>query len=73
MSTTEAVLDGTAAKRRQRWAKLPAWNARDNGDSDEWIKFTLVARELPGDRPIGEIPLAVTIARSSVAAVKNRL
>ena len=73
---TEAVLNGTIAKHRQRWGELLAWNAlaaRDDGDNDEWIKFTLVARELLSDRPIGEIPLAVTIARSSVAAVKNRL
>ena len=73
---TEAVLNSVVAERRKHWAELLAWNAlaaRDDGDTGEWIGFTLVARELLGDRPIREIPLAIAIARNSIAAIDSRL
>ncbi len=73
---TEAVLLGTVSEHRKRWAELLAWNAlaaRDDGDSTEWVDLALVARELLGNRPIADIPLAVTIARNCVNATVDRL
>ncbi|MCJ2121910.1 hypothetical protein [Methylobacterium sp. J-077] len=58
-----------------RWAELLAWTAKaaeDEVKGEECIAFALVARELLGDRPLTEIPLAVWIAKNTVAATANR-
>lgn len=71
----EAVLKGVVVGHRKKWTELLAWNAlaaRGDGDADEWIAFSLVARELLGPRPIGDIPIAWTIAKNSVAAMRDR-
>lgn len=73
---TEAVLHGVIEEHRKRWAELLAWTAlaaRDEVDNDDWIDFTLVARELLGERPISDIPLASIIALTTIAALKDQL
>lgn len=72
---TESILHNLIAARRERWAELLAWTAlaaRDEADSDDWIDFTLVARELLGDRPIEEIPLAKCIAQNTAEALREQ-
>jgi hypothetical protein len=52
-----------------------AWTAKaaeDEVDGEESIDFALVARELLGNRPLSEIPLAVWIAKNTVAALIDR-
>jgi hypothetical protein len=71
---TEGILRNVAS-RRERWAELLAWTAlaaRDEADSDDWIEFTLVARELLGDRPVEDIPLAKCIAQNTAEALRHR-
>lgn len=56
---------------RGRWAELLAWTAKaaeDEVEGEERIDFALVARELLGNRPLAEIPLATWIAKNTVAA-----
>jgi len=70
----EAVLRNIVSARRARWAELLAWTAKaaeDEVDGEESIEFALVARELLGNRPLSEIPLAVWIAKNTVAALIN--
>lgn len=72
---TEKVLHTSVSGQRQRWTELLAWTAlaaRDDPHSDEWIGFTLVARELLGERAIAEIPLATHIAQNTVEALSVR-
>jgi hypothetical protein len=72
---TENILRNVVASRRERWAELLAWTAlaaRDETDTDDWIDFTLVARELLGDRPIDEIPVARCIAQNTAEAFRDR-
>jgi truncated hemoglobin YjbI len=67
----EAVLRDILPQRRRRWAELLAWTAKaaeDEVEGEECIDFALVARELSGDRLPSEIPLAVWIAKNTVAA-----
>jgi hypothetical protein len=67
----EAVLRDILPQRRGRWAELLAWAAKaaeDEIEGEECIDFALVARELSGDRPLTEIPLAVWMAKQTVAA-----
>ncbi|NEU14597.1 hypothetical protein G3T14_21140 [Methylobacterium sp. BTF04] len=67
----EAVLRDILSHRRARWAELLAWTAKaaeDEVEGEERIDFALVARELLGDRPLSEIPLAIWIAKNTVAA-----
>ena len=67
----EAALRGLISARRGRWAELLAWTAKaaaDEIEGEECIDFALVARELLGDRPLAEIPLAFWIAKNTVAA-----
>ena len=67
----EAALRALISPQRERWAELLAWTAKaaeDEVEGDERIDFALVARELLGDRPWAEIPLAVWIAKNTVAA-----
>jgi hypothetical protein len=71
----EAVLRDILSQRRARWAELLAWTAKaaqDEVEGDECIDFALVARELLGERPLAEIPLAAWIAKNTVAALSNR-
>lgn len=71
----EAVLRDIVSQRRARWAELLAWTAKaaqDEVEGEECIDFALVARELLGDRPLNEIPLAVWIAKNTVAASMAR-
>lgn len=71
----QAVLQQVLPARRARWAELLAWtakNAQDEVESEEWIAFALVARELLGERPLNEIPVAAWIARNTVAALTGR-
>ena len=67
----EAALRTLISPQRERWAELLAWTAKgaeDEVEGEERIDFALVARELLGDRPLAEIPLAVWIAKNTVAA-----
>ena len=67
----EAVLRNIVSVRRARWAELLAWTAKaaeDEVEGEERIDFALVARELLGDRPLADIPLAVWIAKNTVEA-----
>lgn len=65
------VLRDRVSPQRGRWAELLAWTAKaaeDEVEGKERIDFALVARELLGDRPLADIPLAVWIAKNTVAA-----
>ncbi|TXN06948.1 hypothetical protein FV222_03870 [Methylobacterium sp. WL103] len=67
----EAALRDLISPQRGRWAELLAWTAKaaqDEVEGEERIDFALVARELLGNRPLAEIPLAVWIAKNTVAA-----
>ncbi|MCJ2059736.1 hypothetical protein MKL09_24795 [Methylobacterium sp. J-048] len=71
----EAVLRDIIAPRRGHWAELLAWTAKaaeDDGEGEECVDFALVARELLGDRPLTDIPLAGWIARNTVAVSAER-
>ena len=66
----EAVLQDILPAQRVRWAELLAWTAKaaeDELEGNSCIDFALVARELFGDRPLSEIPIAVWIAKHTVA------
>jgi hypothetical protein len=39
---------------------------------DTWCDFALVARDLVGQRPLAEIPLAARIAAATVEAFEQR-
>jgi hypothetical protein len=45
--------------------------ASDEGDPT-WREFALVARDLVGERPLEEIPLAARIAAATVEAFEQR-
>jgi hypothetical protein len=67
----EALLTLLLPKRRAYWGASLAWTAlalRDDSDADDWRDMMLVARDMLGDRPLAEIPLARLIAEQSVAA-----
>ena len=67
----EAALRDLISPQRGRWAELLAWTAKaaqDEVEGVECIDFALVARELLSERPLSEIPLAVWIAKNTVAA-----
>ena len=71
----EAVLRDIVSARRARWAELLAWTAKaaeDEVEGEECIDFALVARELLGDRPLTEIPLAIWIAKHTAATSARR-
>lgn len=71
----ETVLREVLEERRTRWAELLAWTAKaaeDEVEGEECIDFALVARELIGDRPLAEIPLAAWIAKHTVASLTGR-
>lgn len=64
-----AVLAGPVAANRQRWGEMLAWTAltsRQQVVGPNWQQMAIVARELLGDRPIEEFPIARHIAEQSV-------
>jgi hypothetical protein len=73
----EAVSTQLLPTRRTFWAERCAWMAAtlkegaDEGD-DTWRDFALVARDLAGERPLNEIPLAARIAAATVEAFEQR-
>jgi hypothetical protein len=73
----EAVSAQLLPIRRKFWAERCAWTAATlkegavEGD-DTWCDFALVARDLVGQRPLAEIPLAARIAAATVEAFEQR-
>jgi len=73
----EAVSVQLLPTRRKFWAERCAWMAATlkegaaEGD-DTWCDFALVARDLVGQRPLAEIPLAARIAAATVEAFEQR-
>ena len=66
-----AIIENVLQPRRAFWAEVVAWSAfaRRGGDNDSnWLDMALVARELAGDRPLAELPLATFIAVQTDAA-----
>ncbi len=72
----QLVLEAVVAPRRRRWAELLAWTALVMAEAedgkDEAAAFALVAREMLGDRPAGEIPLLRDIAEATIEARRMR-
>src|SRR5215472_11400850 len=72
----EAVSAQLLPIRRKFWAERCAWMAATlkegavEGD-DTWCDFALVARDLVGQRPLAEIPLAARIAVETVEAFEQ--
>ena len=72
----EAVSAQLLPTRRKFWAERCAWMAATlkegaaEGD-DTWCDFALVARDLVGQRPLAEIPLAARIAAATVEAFER--
>ena len=70
-----ALLSELLPKRRQHWAESLAWAAfakkHQPGDAT-WQEMVVVARELVGDRPLGDIPLMHTIADRTFAVHRQR-
>jgi hypothetical protein len=70
------VLEEYLPARRARWAEILVWTAltlrHDEAMADSWIDLALVARELLGDRPLGDIPLMAFVAAMTVEAWKSR-
>ena len=67
----EAVLTRHLPGRRLFWAERCAWMAatlRDSAtdDSEEWLNFALVARDLASGEPLPDIPLFDLIAETTV-------
>jgi hypothetical protein len=70
----DALLSELLPKRRQQWAELLAWSAfakKHQPDCAAWEEMVVVARELLGDRPLGDIPL-ITIADRTLAVHRQR-
>ena len=73
----QAVSAQLLLTRRNFWAERCAWMAATlkegaaEGD-DTWCDFALVARDLVGQRPLAEIPLAARIAAATVEAFEQR-
>jgi len=73
----EAVSVQLLPTRRKFWAERCAWMAATlkegaaEGD-DTWCDFALVARDLVGQRPLAEIPLAARIAAATLEAFEQR-
>jgi hypothetical protein len=76
--TVAAILAGPVSEHRRLWAEKLAWmvlftraiadfDAADLADTP-WREFAIAARELLGDRPIGEIGLMRRIAEQTVEA-----
>ena len=70
-----ALLSELLPDRRQEWAELLAWSAfakKHQPDCATWEDMVVVARELLGDRPLGDIPLMYTIADRTLAVHRQR-
>ena len=66
----DMLLNGPLQSHRRRWAELLAWTAlglKSRSDGAAWQDLAVVAREILGDRPLGEIPLMQSIAATTVA------
>ena len=66
----DMLLKGPLQEHRRRWAELLAWTAlgvKSRADGAAWQDLAVVAREILGDRPLGEIPLMQSIAATTVA------
>ena len=66
----DLLLNGPLQEHRRRWAELLAWTAlgvKSRSDGAAWQDLAVVAREILGDRPLGEIPLMQSIAATTVA------
>jgi hypothetical protein len=70
-----ALLSELLPDRRQEWAELLAWSAfakKHQPDCATWEDMVVVARELLGGRPLGNIPLIHTIADRTLAVHRQR-
>jgi hypothetical protein len=72
----EAVSARLLPTRRKFWAERCAWMAATlkegaAEDDDTWCDFALVARDLVGQTPLAEIPLAARIAAATVEAFEQ--
>jgi hypothetical protein len=72
----EAVSAQLLPARRTFWAERCAWMAATLKEgaaegNDTWCDFALVARDLVGQRPLAEIPLATHIAAATVEAFEQ--
>ena len=66
----DLLLVGPLQEHRRRWAELLAWTAlgiKSRSDGAAWQDLAVVAREILGGRPLGEIPLMRSIATTTVA------
>lgn len=69
-----AIIEDVLEPRRAFWAEVIAWSAfarRGGGNDSKWLDMSLVARELAGDRPLAELPLATLIAVQTDAAAST--
>ena len=70
-----ALLSELLPDRRQEWAELLAWSAfakKHQPDCATWEDMVVVARELLGDRPLGDFPIMRTIADRTLAVHRQR-
>ncbi len=66
-----AIIQEVLEPRRAFWAQVTGWSAfarRGGGDDTRWADMALIARELAGDRPLTELPMATFIAVQTDAA-----
>ena len=66
-----AIVREVLEPRRAFWAQVVAWSAfacRGGGDDAGWVDMSLVARELAGNRPLTDIPVAMLVAAQTDAA-----
>ena len=71
----KSFLSELLPERRQHWAELLAWSAfaeKHQPDGAAWEEMVVVAREVLGDRPLGDIPLMRTIADRTLAVHRQR-
>jgi hypothetical protein len=71
----KVLLSELLQERRQQWAELLAWSAfakKHQPDGATWEEMVVVAREVLGDRPLGEIPLMHIIADRTLAVHRQR-
>ncbi len=69
------ILEQVIEPQRRRWSEVLAWTAliaTDGDDKEKVVEFAIVAREVMGERPAGEIPLLLDIAEATVEAWRQR-
>jgi hypothetical protein len=69
-----AIIDKVLEPKRAYWASVVAWSAfaqRGDGNNNDWIEMSLVAREMASARPLSEIPLARFIAVQTAEAART--